>query len=109
MDLGVKRFEVYYVDLNPTVGREINKKRPCVIISPDEINDALQTTIIVPLTTTIRNYPSRITCKVKGKIAQVCLDQIRAVDQIRLLNRIAVLDPVVQTEVCDCLIEMFEL
>ncbi|KGE15028.1 type II toxin-antitoxin system PemK/MazF family toxin [Sphingobacterium deserti] len=103
------RFDVYWVDLNPTLGREINKIRPCVIVSPDVLNKTLDTAIIAPLTTTIRNYPSRIKCTVADKLSQVCLDQIRAVDQKRLLKKMAVLDSSTQLKICRVLIEMFEL
>ncbi|TDS10351.1 type II toxin-antitoxin system PemK/MazF family toxin [Sphingobacterium paludis] len=109
MDVGVMRFDVYWVDLNPTVGTEINKIRPCVIVSPDVLNKTLDTAIIAPLTTTIRKYPSRINCTVAGKLSQVCLDQIRAVDQKRLLKKMAVIDSSTQVEVSEVLVEMFVL
>ena len=107
--MGVMRFDVYWVDLNPTVGKEINKIRPCVLVSPDVLNKTLDTAIIAPLTTTIRNYPSRINCTVVGKLSQVCLDQIRAVDQKQLLKKMAVIDSSTQLEISEVLIEMFEL
>lgn len=109
MDVGVTRFDVYWVDLNPTVGTEINKIRPCVIVSPDVLNKTLDTAIIAPLTTAIRKYPSRINCTVVGKLSQVCLDQITAVDQRRLLKKMAVIDSSTQVKVSEVLVEMFEL
>lgn len=80
----VKRGEVYWVALNPIVGAEIAKKRPCVIVSPDEMNRHLRTVIIAPLTTTNKSYKSRVEVKIKGKIGQVACDQIRTVDKSRL-------------------------
>ena len=108
MDM-VKRFDVYWVNLNPTVGAEINKIRPCVVISPDEMNRALDTVIIAPLTSTIRSYPSRITVDVTGKTGQICLDQLRTVDQDRLYKKISTLEQAVRADLCDVLLEMFEL
>ncbi len=62
MDMVVKRFEVYWINLDPTLGSKINKKRPCVIISSDDLNRVLNTVIIAPLTSTVKNYPTRINC-----------------------------------------------
>ncbi|MDP2209048.1 MAG: type II toxin-antitoxin system PemK/MazF family toxin [Bacteroidota bacterium] len=76
------RFEVYLVNLDPTIGSEIKKTRPCVIISPDEINKHIATVIIAPLTTKLRNYPTRVSCRVEGKQGQIVLDQIRPVDKV---------------------------
>ncbi|NAW50323.1 type II toxin-antitoxin system PemK/MazF family toxin, partial [Elizabethkingia argentiflava] len=80
----IKRFDVFFIDLNPTVGSEINKIRPCVIISPDEMNNALNKVIIAPLTSTIKPYPMRVNCRVEGKKGQVALDHLRSVDKRRL-------------------------
>lgn len=80
----VNQFEVFYVDLNPTVGAEINKVRPCVVISPDAINHHLNTVIIAPLTSSCRKWPTRVSVLVSNKNGQVCLDQIRTVDKKRL-------------------------
>ena len=101
------RFEVYLVNLDPTIGSEIKKTRPCLIISPDEMNRNISTVIIAPLTSKLRNYPTRISCKVKGKQGQIVLDQIRTVDKIRLVNKIDVLNKVVQKKVLTVLNEMF--
>src|SRR5690606_16354305 len=100
MDMGVRRFDIYLVNLEPTVGAEINKSRPCVVVSPDDINNALDTAIIAPLTTTIRDYPSRVNCNVAGKTGQICLDQIRAVDQERLYKHLGALPTGVRSDVC---------
>ena len=74
--MGYQRFDVYYINLDPTIGSEIKKTRPCVIISPNEMNDHIATVIIAPLTSRLRNYPTRVPCKVEGKQGQIVLDQI---------------------------------
>ena len=79
-----KRGEVYTVQLNPTVGREIRKARPCVIVSPDAMNGLLDTVIVAPLTTTIKRWPTRVTAVFEDKQGSIALDQIRAIDKIRL-------------------------
>ncbi len=107
MDL-VNRFEVWNVDLNPTVGHEINKVRPCVIVSPNEANKFLQTIIIVPLTSTIRNYPTRVNCSFKGKNGQLAVDQIRVVDKDRLIKKLGKLDNATNIKLCAKLEQMFK-
>lgn len=82
------RLDVYLVDLNPTVGSEIQKTRPCVVVSPDEANLYLATVIIVPMTTGRRDYPTRIACRFQDKDGAVALDHIRSVDRTRLVKRL---------------------
>lgn len=101
------RFEVYYVNLDPTVGSEIKKTRPCVVISPNEMNYNISTVIIAPITSKLRNYPTRISCKVEGKQGQIVLDQIRTVDKIRLVKKIDNLNKATQNKVLNVLKEMF--
>jgi mRNA interferase MazF len=101
------RFEVYYVNLDPTIGSEIKKTGPCVIISPNEMNHHISTLIIAPLTSRLRNYPTRIPCKVAGKQGQIVLDQIRTVDKVRLLKKIDTLNKATQIKVLALLQEMF--
>ena len=103
----MKRFEVYLINLDPTVGKEIKKTRPCLIISPDEMNEYISTVILAPMTTRIRNYPSRITCNFKGTKGQIVLDQIRTVDKIRLIKKLGVIDDQSQNSVIQILQEMF--
>ncbi len=106
MDL-VNKFEVYLVSLDPTLGSEIKKTRPCVIISPDEMNKYLKTVIVAPMTSTIRQYPSRVNLtfqKVKG---QVVLDQIRTVDKRRLVKKIGTLQFATAQKVTATLQEIF--
>ena len=95
----VKRFEVYLVNLDPTVGHEIKKSRPCLVISPDEMNRYISTVIIAPMTTKGRNYPTRVPCTFQGKEGQVVIDQIRTVDKTRLIKRLGKIDPATQADV----------
>ena len=101
------RFEIYYVNLDLTIGREIKKTRPCVIISPDEMNRNISTIIIAPITSKLRNYPTRIACKVEGRQGQIVLDQIRTVDKKRLTKKIDKFNKSTQTKIIGRLIEMF--
>ena len=103
----VKRFDVYLVNLDPTVGHEIKKSRPCLVISPDEMNRYISTVIIAPMTTKGRNYPTRVPCTFQGKEGQVVIDQLRTVDKIRLAKRLGKIDPDTQTHVFSVLSELF--
>ncbi len=102
----IKRFQVWLVQLNPTKGKEINKTRPCVVISPDEIS-ALSTVLVAPMTTTGFDFPCRIKCKFKEKQGLILLDQIRAVDKQRLVKTMGVLNEDTQLELCFRLQELF--
>ena len=101
------RFEVYFVNLDPTIGSEIKKTRPCVIISPNEMNHNISSLIIAPLTSKLKNYPTRVPCKVEGKQGQIVLDQIRTVDKSRLVKKIDTLNKTTQIKVLNILKEMF--
>ena len=103
----VKRFEVYLVNLDPTVGSEIKKTRPCLIVSPDEMNRHIATVIVAPMTTKGKAYPTRIECKFEGKTGQVVLDQLRTVDKRRLVKRLGRIEKQTQQEVITKLAEMF--
>jgi mRNA interferase MazF len=103
----VKRFEVYLVNLDPTIGSEIQKTRPCLIISPDEMNNHIATVIIAPMTTKGRDYPTRIPCMLEGKEGQVVLDQIRTVDKVRLVKKLGRISASTQKEVLAVLMELF--
>jgi mRNA interferase MazF len=85
--------EVWWVNLDPTVGSEINKRRPCLIVSPNETNQHLQTVIAAPITSTIRPWPTRLTIKLQRQNSSVALDQIRAIDRTRLIKKIVAIDP----------------
>ena len=102
-----QRFEVYLVNLNPTIGSEIKKTRPCVIISPNEMNNNISTVIIAPLTSKLRNYPTRVPCRVEGKQGQIVLDQLRTVDKSRLIKKISLLTKPIQNKIISKLMEMF--
>src|SRR5919202_1863320 len=95
----VKRFDVYLINLDPTIGSEIQKTRPCLIISPDEMNRFIRTVIVAPMTTKGAPYPTRVACKFKGKQGQVVLDQIRTVDKARLVRRLGKIDKHTQEHV----------
>lgn len=103
----VRRFEVYLVNLDPTAGSEIQKTRPCLIISPDEMNRYIRTVIVAPMRTKGRPYPSRLACSFEGKDGQVVLEQIRTVDKTRLVRRLGVIESETQDEVLGALGEMF--
>ncbi|MEE9189089.1 MAG: type II toxin-antitoxin system PemK/MazF family toxin [Anaerolineales bacterium] len=103
----IKRFDVYLVILDPTIGSEIKKTRPCVIISPDEMNRHVATMIVAPMTTKGRSYPTRVACTFQGKDGQVVLDQIRTVDKLRLARKLGRLKVETQGEVLSVLTEMF--
>lgn len=103
----VKRFDVYLVSLDPTMGSEIRKTRPCLVISPDEMNRHIATVIVAPMTTKGRDYPTRVNCSFKGKHGQVVLDQIRTVDKSRLVQKLGVIDRETQSNVLSVIAEMF--
>ena len=107
MAVVVRRFDVYLINLDPTVGSEIQKTRPCLVISPDELNRHIATVIIAPMTTKGRDYPTRIACKFRGKQGQIVLDQIRTVDKFRLVKKVGKIDDLTQTKVLTKLKEMF--
>jgi len=102
-----KRFEVFLVNLDPTVGSEIKKMRPCLIISPDEMNAHIATVIIAPMTTKGRAYPTRVSCKFQGKDGQIVLDQIRTVDKTRLAKKLGTIGAATQKAALAVLAEMF--
>lgn len=107
MGVVAKRFEVYLVNLDPTVGREIKKTRPAVVISPDEMNNMIGTVIIAPMTTKGRIYPTRIGCEFQGKQGWVVLDQIRTVDNKRLIKQLGTIDQNTQNQILVVLAAMF--
>ena len=94
----VNQFDVYWVDLNPTVGAEMQKIHPCVIVSPKELNIHLNTVIIVPVTSAIHGYPFRVRCHLMEQEGEIAVDQIRTIDKRRLKKRITRLPIDVVTE-----------
>ncbi len=109
MGLAVKRFDVFLINLDPTIGSEIKKSRPCLVVSPDEMNEHISTIIIAPMTTMGREYPTRVPCRFHGKEGQVVLDQIRTVDKSRLIRKLGRIDSKTQFHVLAILSEMFSL
>jgi mRNA interferase MazF len=103
----ISRFEVHLVNLDPTIGHEIKKTRPCVVISPDEMNHHIRTVIVAPMTTTGRSYPTRIPCRFQGKSGQIVLDQLRTVDSVRLVKKLGRISRKTALEVLVVLQEMF--
>lgn len=103
----VNRFAVYWADLDPTVGSEIRKSRPCVIVSPDELNRYIATVIVAPMTSGARPYPWRVNCNFQGRVGQIVLDQLRTVDKSRLGQRMGMLQTDVASEVLAGLARLF--
>lgn len=103
----VHRFDVWLVSLDPTIGSEIRKTRPALIISPDEMNQHINTLIIAPMTTKGRDYPTRVNCTFQNKSGQVVLDQIRTVDKSRLVKRLGAVKTTTSEKVLAILAELF--
>ena len=105
--MAIRRFEVHLINLDPTVGSEIQKTRPCLVVSPDELNRHVRTVVVAPMTTKGQAYPTRVPCRFRGKAGQVVLDQIRTVDRARLIKRLGRLDARTAARVLEVLQEMF--
>ena len=103
----VKQYDVYWVDLNPTIGAEMQKIRPCVIVSPKELNIHLDTVIIIPITSAIHSYPYRVGCQLMDRDGEIATDQIRTIDKRRLKSRIATLTTDEIAKLQDILHQMF--
>ena len=103
----VNRFDVFLINFDPTIGSEIKKTRPCLIISPNEINHHIATVIVAPMTTKGQTYPTRVTCQFQGQNGQIVLDQIRTVDKTRLVKLLGQITTEEQKTVLDILAEMF--
>lgn len=107
MGMVARRFDIFLVNLDPTVGSEIRKVRPCLVISPDEMNRNIATVIVAPMTTKGKQYPTRIPCVFKEKRGLIVLDQIRTIDRARLVRKLGTLNKKVREEVLSKLLEMF--
>lgn len=103
----IKRFEVWLVNLDPVIGSEISKTRPCMIISPDEVNSTLATVTIAAMTSTIKPYPHRVNCTFQNQKGQIALDHIRSVSKLRLIKKLGVMDERTCKKVCETLAEFF--
>lgn len=101
------RGDVYLIELDPTRGSEIRKTRPCLVISPDEINQYLQTVIVAPMTTGGKVYPWRVRCRFRERSGFIAIDQLRTVDSERLIRRVGRIAPSTLTTVLTVLQEMF--
>jgi mRNA interferase MazF len=105
--VAMRRFDVYLAALDPTLGSEIKKTRPCLIVSPDEMNRHLATVLVAPMTTKGRPYPTRVACRFQGKQGQIVLDQLRTIDKVRLVKRLGRIGPAIQGGGLAVLVEMF--
>ena len=103
----VKRFDVYLVNLDPTIGSEIQITRPCLVISPDEMNRNIRTVIIAPMTSAQKEYPTRVSCTFRKKQGQIVLDQMRTVDKARLIQKLGTIDSKAQLDVISVLQRLF--
>ena len=103
----MKRFDVYLVNLDPTIGSEIQKTRPCLVVSPDEMNRNIRTVIIAPMTSTQKNYPTRVSCTFLKKEGQIVLDQIRTIDKTRLIKKLGTISSRAQLDVISILQKLF--
>ena len=103
----VNRFDVYLINLDPTIGSEIKKTRPCLVISPDEMNHHIRTVIVAPMTSASKTYPTRVSCTFKDKEGQIVLDQIRTIVKARLVKKIGTIDSNTQLEVISVLQRLF--
>lgn len=107
MAVVVNRFDVYLINLDPTVGSEIQKTRTCLVISPDEMNRNIRTIIVAPMTSAGKHYPTRVSCVLKKKRGQIVLDQLRTIDKSRLIKKLGTIDSKAQVEVISILQRMF--
>ena len=107
MAMVVKRFDVYLVNLDPTLGSEIQKTRPCLVISPDEMNRNIRTVIIAPMTSAQKDYPTRVSCTFRKKQGQIVLDQVRTIDKGRLIKKLGAIDSRAQLDVISILQRLF--
>ena len=107
MAMVVHRFDVSLGILDPTVGSEIKKTRPCLIISPNEMNHHIRTVIIAPMTTAGRDYPTRVSCTFKRKMGQIVLDQIRTIDKSRLIKKLGAINLDTQSKIVSVLQRLF--
>lgn len=107
MDMVILRNEIWLIQLEPVVGAEIRKIRPCLVLSPDSVNKYLKTVVVVPITSTVKPYPTRINCEIEGKNGQLVIEQIRAIDKSRLVKPLCVLQESTCIEVYSLLKQFF--
>jgi len=104
----VQRFEIWWVNLDPTVGSEVKKIRPCLIVSPNEVNQYLNTVTVIPLTSTLKLYPTRLNCIIQGKKSKLVVDQVRSIDKIRLKSKMIDLPVEYQQPIVSMILEYFK-
>ena len=105
----VQRFEIWWVNLDPTIGSEVKKIRPCLIVSPNEVNQYLNTVTVIPLTSTLKLYPTRLNCIIQGKQSQLVIDQVRSIDKLRLKSKMMDLPIEYQVPITTMILEYFKL
>lgn len=103
----VRRFDVFLISRDPTVGSEIQKTRPCLVVSPDEMNRALRTVMVAPMTSQGKRYPTRVACMFQGTAGLVLLERLRTIDKTRLVRKLGRIDDAVSSVVLDTLAELF--
>ncbi len=105
----VSRFDVVLINLDPTIGSEIMKTRPCMVISPDEMNRHLNTVIVAPMTTAGKDYPTRVPCTFRKKKGRIVLDQLRTIDKARIIKKLGNIDDVTNEKTISTLQRMFAM
>ena len=105
----VQRFEIWWVNLDPTIGSEVKKIRTCLVVSPDEVNQYLNTVTVIPLTSTLKLYPTRLNCIIQGKQSQLVIDQVRSLDKLRLKSKMLDLPIEYQVPITTMILEYFKL
>ncbi|MCK5879644.1 MAG: type II toxin-antitoxin system PemK/MazF family toxin [Holophagae bacterium] len=109
MAMVVSRFDVVLINLDPTIGSEIMKTRPCMVISPDEMNRHLNTVIVAPMTTAGKDYPTRVPCTFRKKKGRIVLDQLRTIDKARIIKKLGDIDDVTSEKTISTLQRMFAI
>jgi mRNA interferase MazF len=107
VEVVIRRFDIFLITLDPVVGSEIRKTRPCVVVSPDEMNRHLRTVIVAPMTTRGRPYPTRVPCRFRSKEGMIVLDQMRAVDNSRLVRRLGRIGEATRRAILALLADLF--
>ena len=105
----VQRFEIWWVNLYPTIGIEVKKIIPCLVVSPNEVNQYLNTVTVIPLTSTLKLYPTRLNCIIQGKQSQLVIDQVRSLDKLRLKSKMLDLPIEYQVPITTMILEYFKL
>jgi mRNA interferase MazF len=105
----VQRFEIWWVNLDATIGSDVKKIRPCLVVSPNEVNQYLNTVTVIPLTSTLKLYPTRLNCIIQGKQSQLVIDQVRSIVKLRLKSKMMDLPIEYQVPITNIILEYFKL